>query len=49
MNRNKEGIAKNRADIDLLNKIAKELEMKTIEDEKAISELNINITNMSMN
>ena len=33
----------------MLKKICKELEQKTIEDEKMISELNINVTNLSMN
>ena len=47
--RNKDGVAKNAEDIALLKKMCHELEQKTIEDEKLISELNINVTNLSMN
>ena len=47
--RNKQGVADNAKEIDLLKKMVKELEQKTIEDEKMISELNVNVTNLTMN
>ncbi len=47
--RNKEGVAKNAADIAHLLKMAKELENKSTEDEMKVSENNVTIENLTMN
>ena len=47
--RNKDGVAKNAADIAHLMKMCKELENKSIDDEKRVSENNVNIENLQMN
>ena len=47
--RNKEGVAKNAADIAHLMRMAKELENKSTEDEMKVSENNVTIENLTMN
>lgn len=42
-------MAKNANEIEMLKKMCKELENKTIEDEQKISELHVDINNLSMN
>ena len=46
---NKEGIANNKREIDLLKQISKELDMKSQEDEKRVSDMNVTIENLNMN
>ena len=47
--RNKQGVAKNAEEIELLKRITKELENKSRDDEKKIGENYVNIENMQMN
>ena len=46
---NKEGIANNKREIDLLKQISTELDVKSQEDEKRVSDLNVTIENLNMN
>ena len=48
-NRNRDGVAKNTADIELLKKICKELEQKSQIEETKVSDMNVNIENLIMN
>ena len=46
---NGDGIANNKREIDLLKQISTELDVKSQEDEKKVSDLNVTIENLNMN
>ena len=46
---NGDGIASNKREIDLLKQISTELDVKSQEDEKKVSDLNVTIENLNMN
>ena len=46
---NADGIANNKREIDLLKQISNELDAKSQEDEKRVSDLNVTIENLNMN
>ena len=47
--RNRDGVLKNAEEIERLKKICKDLEAKSTEDERKVSDLNVNIENLTMN
>lgn len=47
--RNRDGVQKNAEEIERLKKICKDLESKSTEDERKVSDMNVNIENLTMN
>ena len=47
--RNREGVAKNADEIAMLKKISKELDDKSVADEKRTDDLNVRVENLHMN
>ena len=46
---NADGVANNKREIELLKQISGELDVKSQEDEKRVSDLNVTIENLNMN